>query len=188
LRKRQPRHRTDPAADRNGKDLTWNRCEKWRARANLTFIVGRLPTDTAMFDGDPFWMRQHGFARNTQFFIVGAAHPNASLGSRMTIRRGNNFLWILSLRLPLSLKMRLCVLTRPSSINPHARYRFRSAFTLRPLPYGGSWQEHEIRFEIRADASIHRRAPDTTASTEICEANTKPLDDTMFLSGSLIFD
>jgi len=119
-------------------------------------------------DGDPFWMQQHGFTRNTQFFIVGTAHPNASLGSRMTIRRGG--------------------LTRPSSISPHARYRFRSASTLRPLPYGGLRQEHEIRFEIRAMRRFTDVLLDPTASTEIYESNAKPLDDTVSLSGSLIFD
>jgi len=40
-------------------------------RAPLLFpIVGKLP-DTANFDGEPFPMRQHGFARNKPFSVVG---------------------------------------------------------------------------------------------------------------------
>ena len=60
--------------DRDGKDLLWNGCPKrWSGRAPLLFpLVGRLPNDTALIDGEPFPMRQHGFARNRHFSIVGA--------------------------------------------------------------------------------------------------------------------
>src|SRR4030088_3567669 len=61
--------------DREGKDLLWNGCEKWwTGRAPLLFpIVGRLPNDTALVDGKTFPMRQHGFARNKQFSVVGGS-------------------------------------------------------------------------------------------------------------------
>jgi galactose mutarotase-like enzyme len=61
--------------DRDGKDLLWNGCEKWwTGRAPLLFpIVGRLPNDSALVNGEIFPMRQHGFARNKQFSVVGAS-------------------------------------------------------------------------------------------------------------------
>jgi D-hexose-6-phosphate mutarotase len=127
--------------DQDGKDLLWNGCEKcWTGRAPLLFpIVGALRNNAAVVDGKIFSMRQHGFARNKQFSVVSAAHPNAPLNSRPTMRRGNNFHSILFLKLLLSLKVRLCVSARPSSINRRARCRSRSAFTRHfagPCPTG----------------------------------------------------
>src|SRR5712672_2075335 len=63
--------------------------------------------------------------------LLARAYPNASFGSRLTMRRGNNFPSNLSWRLLLPLKMRPCESARPSSTNRHARCRFRSAFTPR---------------------------------------------------------
>jgi hypothetical protein len=119
--------------DQDGKDLLRNGCEKWwTGRAPLLFpIVGALPDNTAVVDGKTFPMRQHGFARNKQFSVVARACPNAPLGSRPTMRRGDNFRSILSLRLLLSWKVRRCVSARPSSINRRARCRSRSAFSRR---------------------------------------------------------
>src|ERR1700692_3993893 len=58
---------------RDGTDLLWNGSKEWWTGAPLLFpIVGKLP-DTATFDGEPFPMRQHGFARNKPFSVVGAS-------------------------------------------------------------------------------------------------------------------
>jgi galactose mutarotase-like enzyme len=66
--------------DRDGKDLLWNGCEKWwTGRAPLLFpIVGGLPNNAVMIDGETFSMRQHGFARNRQFSVVGASASGCS--------------------------------------------------------------------------------------------------------------
>ncbi len=66
--------------DRDGKDLLWNGCAKWwTGRAPLLFpIVGGLPNNAVMIDGETFSMRQHGFARNKQFSVIGASASGCS--------------------------------------------------------------------------------------------------------------
>jgi galactose mutarotase-like enzyme len=58
--------------DRDGMDLLWSvREEWWTWHPPLLFsLVGRLPDDTASFDGEPFPMRQHGFARNKRAIVL----------------------------------------------------------------------------------------------------------------------
>src|SRR3979490_210543 len=68
--------------DQDGKDLLWNGCEKcWTGRAPLLFpIVGALRNNAAVVDGKIFSMRQHGFARNKQFSVVGASQSECTFG------------------------------------------------------------------------------------------------------------
>jgi galactose mutarotase-like enzyme len=72
----------------------------------------------------------------------------------------------------------------PVSFGFHPAFRW-------PLPYGGSRQDHEIRFERSESAPIRRLTDgllDVTASAEIFEGNTMSPDDAMFVAGALIFD
>jgi galactose mutarotase-like enzyme len=182
--------------DRDGKELLWNGCEKWwTGRAPLLFpIVGKLPNDTAMFDGKQFSMRQHGFARNKQFSIVSASASQCIFGlaSDDETRQQFPFDFVLEIAFVIqdaALRIGATVFNRSSLAMP-VSFGFHRAFRW-PLPYGGSRQDHEIRFERSESAPIRRLTDgllNVTASTEIFEGSTMPLDDTMFVAGALIFD
>lgn len=51
-----------------GCDLLWDAGPAWKRHSPVLFpIVGRLDNDTAMFDGRPYRITQHGFARDMDF-------------------------------------------------------------------------------------------------------------------------
>ena len=55
----------------NGKEYLWQGCkEYWGRRAPILFpIVGRVADDTLRIDGKNYQMKQHGFARDTEFIF-----------------------------------------------------------------------------------------------------------------------
>jgi len=182
--------------DRDGRDLLWNGCEKWwTGRAPLLFpIVGRLPNDVAMFDGKMFSMRQHGFARNKQFSIVGASVSECifRLASDDETRQQFPFEFVLEIVVAIedaTLRIGATVFNESSRAMP-VSFGFHPAFRW-PLPYGGSRQDHEIRFEKPESAPIRRLTDgllDVTASAEVFEGSIMSLDDAMFVPGALVFD
>jgi galactose mutarotase-like enzyme len=182
--------------DRDGKDLLWNGCEKWwTGRAPLLFpIVGRLPNDTALIDGETFPMRQHGFARNKQFSVVSASASECILGlpSDGETRQHFPFDFVLEVAFVIegaALRIDATVCNKSPRTMP-VSFGFHPAFRW-PLPYGGSRQDHEIRFERFEFAPIRRVTDgllDVTASAEIFEGDAMSLDDAMFVPGALIFD
>ena len=56
----------------NGKEYLWQGCkEYWGRRAPILFpIVGRVAYDTFRIDGKSYQMKQHGFARDSEFEFV----------------------------------------------------------------------------------------------------------------------
>jgi galactose mutarotase-like enzyme len=182
--------------DRDGKDLLWDGCEKWwTGRAPLLFpIVGRLPNDIAICDGEAFPMRQHGFARNKQFSIAGASLSECTfrLASDDETRRQFPFDFVLEVAFVIedaALRIGATVFNKSSRAMP-VSFGFHPAFRW-PLPYGGSRQDHEIRFERSESAAIRRVTDgllDVAASSEIFDGSIMALDDAMFVPGALIFD
>jgi galactose mutarotase-like enzyme len=182
--------------DRDGNDLLWNGCEKWwTGRAPLLFpIVGALPNNAALVDGKSFSMRQHGFARNKQFSVVGASLSECTFGlaSDDETRRQFPFDFVLEVAFVIegaALRIGATVFNKSSRAMP-VSFGFHPAFRW-PLPYGGSRQEHEIRFERSESAPIRRLTNgllDLTARKEMFEGSTMALDDAMFVPGALIFD
>jgi galactose mutarotase-like enzyme len=182
--------------DLDGKDLLWDGCEKWwTGRAPLLFpIVGKLPNDTAVIDGETFPTRQHGFARDQRFSVVGASPSECILGlaSDDETRRHFPFDFVLEVAFFVEaavLRIGATVVNKSPRPMP-VSFGFHPAFRW-PLPYGGSRREHEIRFDRPEFAPIRRLTDgllDRTASTETFEGDTMPLDDAMFTPGALIFD
>ncbi len=182
--------------DRDGNDLLWNGCEKWwTGRAPLLFpIVGALPNNTAVVDGKTFSMRQHGFARNKQFSVVSASLSECTFGlaSDDETRRQFPFDFVLEVTFVIegaALRIGATVVNKSSREMP-VSFGFHPAFRW-PLPYGGSRQDHEIRFERPESAPIRRLTDgllDLTASREMFEGSIMPLDDAMFVPGALILD
>ena len=182
--------------DRDGQDLLWNGCEKWwTGRAPLLFpIVGRLPNDIAICDGKAFPMRQHGFARNKPFSIVGAGVSECMLrlASDDETRQQFPFDFVLEVAFVIedaALRIAATVFNKSPRTMP-VSFGFHPAFRW-PLPYGGSRQDYQIRFETPESAPIRRATDgllDVTASSEIFEGSIMALDDAMFVPGALIFD
>jgi galactose mutarotase-like enzyme len=182
--------------DRDGKDLLWNGCEKWwTGRAPLLFpIVGRLPNDSALVNGEIFPMRQHGFARNKQFSVVGASLSECTFRLTSDDETLQQFPFDFALDVAFviedaALHIGATVFNKSSRAMP-VSFGFHPAFRW-PLPYGGSRQHHEIRFERSESVPIRRLTDgllDVTASTETFEGSTMPLDEAMFGSGALIFE
>lgn len=182
--------------DHDGKDLLWDGSEKWwTGRAPLLFpIVGRLPNDTATIDGEAFPMPQHGFARNRQFSVVSASASECifRLAADDETRRQFPFDFVLEVVFAVEgavLRIEATVFNKSSSAMP-VSFGFHPALRW-PLPYGGSRQEHELRFEKSESTPIRRLAAgllDASASPEIFAGRTMALDDAMFGSGALIFD
>lgn len=58
--------------DGSGKEYIWQGDPNYWAGRNphLFPIVGALPNDTIQFDGKPYKMGRHGFARNSEFSVV----------------------------------------------------------------------------------------------------------------------
>jgi galactose mutarotase-like enzyme len=167
----------------------------WTGRAPLLFpIVGALPNNTAVVDGKTFSMRQHGFARNKQFSVVVASLTECTFGlaSDDETRRQFPFDFVLEATFVIegtALRIGATVVNKSSRAMP-VSFGFHPAFRW-PLPYGGSRQDHEIRFERPESAPIRRLTDgllDLTASREMFEGSTMALDDAMFVPGALIFD
>jgi len=180
--------------DRDGKDLLWNGCAKWwTGRAPLLFpIVGGLPNNAVMIDGETFSMRQHGFARNKQFSVIGASASGCSfrLASDDETRRQFPFDFVLEVAFVIegaALRIGATIFSKSSRAMP-VSFGFHPAFRW-PLPYGGPRQEHEIRFERLESVPIRRLTDgllDMTASTQIFEGSIMSLDDAMFVPGGLL--
>jgi galactose mutarotase-like enzyme len=157
-------------------------------------IVGALPNNTAVVDGKTFSTRQHGFARNKQFSVVGASLSECTfrLASDDETRRQFPFDFVLDVTSVVegaALRIGATVVNKSSRAMP-VSFGFHPAFRW-PLPYGGSRQDHEIRFERSESARIRRLTDgllDVTASKEMLEGSTMPLDEAMFVPGALIFD
>ena len=124
--------------DRDGKDLLWGGCEEWwTGRAPLLFpIVGGLPNNAVMIDGETFSMRQHGFARNKQFSIVGASTSECSfrLASDDATRRQFPFDFVLDVAFVVegaALRIGATVFNKSSRAMP-VSFGFHPAFSLAP--------------------------------------------------------
>src|SRR5258707_9608271 len=147
--------------DRDGKDLLWNGCAKWwTGRAPLLFpIVGGLPNDAVMIHGETFWMRQHGFARNKQFSVIGASASGCSfrLASDDETRRQFPFDFVLEAAFVIegaALRIGATIFNKSSRAMPIS-FGFHPAFRW-PLPYGGSRQDPEKRFQKTGSSPLSR--------------------------------
>lgn len=75
----------------NGKEYLWQGCkEYWGRRAPILFpIVGRVAYDTFRIDGKSYQMKQHGFARDTEF-VPNKINAFFSLGDSVQIDTVND--------------------------------------------------------------------------------------------------
>ncbi len=148
-------------ADGEGRDLLWNGDAKWWAgRAPLLFpIVGRLPGDTLVHEGVSYPMKQHGFARRRDFALLSATETRATFRLTEDEETLKQYPFVFGLYVTYTLQeASLTIEARvhnPGTVNLPCSFGFHPAFRW-PLPYGGTPEQHQIRFEMPEVAPVHR--------------------------------
>jgi galactose mutarotase-like enzyme len=182
--------------DRSGRDFLWNGdAAWWSGRAPLLFpIVGKVPNDRILVDGREYAMRQHGFARTSQFVLT---HTDASeCGFRLRASDETRAQFPFGFTLDVSYAARgPSLLAQATVLNSGDRpmpisFGFHPALRW-PLPGGGPKQDHVLRFE-QSEAAPVRRLHDGLLTivrhpTPV-EGRCLPLNDTLFTDGAVIFD
>jgi galactose mutarotase-like enzyme len=182
--------------DEQGRDLLWD-CDPafWTGRSPLLFpIVGRVRSDHIRVDGVEYELRQHGFARTSQFEITETSP------SRCRLRLGSDEDTLERYPFPFRLEVTYSIeeaaltvsalVTNAGERTLPASFGFHPAFRW-PLPYGAPREAHEVRFERDEGAPIHRPVDGLLSR----ETYPSPVDDgrlelrdDLFADGAMIWD
>lgn len=182
--------------DETGQDLLWNGDPAfWTGRSPLLFpIVGAVKEDKIQIDGTTYPLNQHGFARTSEFEVIETSPTlcHLQLRSSQATRRHYPFEFQLDVTYHIG-DSRLTVMagiTNPGQEPLPASFGFHPAFRW-PLPYGGTKEAHEIRFE-RVETAPIRRPSNRLLGREPFPSpvagNRLELGDDLFHPGALIFD
>jgi len=181
--------------DAEGRALLWSGDPAvWSGQAPLLFpIVGRLRDDALAHEGRTYPMKQHGFARRSEFELLSVSETDVvfRLSANDATREQYPFEFVLDMRYALEGD----VLAMVASVsNPGAEalplsFGFHPGF-LWPLPYGGGREEHQVLFEEPERAPVHR--PVGGLLSDAVEPNPAAsgvlaLDDGLFQRDALIF-
>ncbi|MCJ8142447.1 aldose 1-epimerase family protein [Ancylobacter sp. A5.8] len=181
--------------DKEGRDLLWNGDPAfWTGRAPLLFpIVGRLPGDALVHEGQSYTMLQHGFARRRSFATLEASPSRAVFGLDSDEETLKQYPFAFALRVTYTLEEATLTIsatvTNSGTVPLPASFGFHPAF-LWPLPYGGTKAEHRVVFEKAEVEAIHRPVGGLlsreTEPNPAMDAVMTP-DDAMFERDALIF-
>ena len=147
--------------DREGRDLLWHGDPAfWAGRAPLLFpIVGRLPRDELVHDGRHYPMKQHGFARRSEFDLVEESSGRAVFRLLPSAETRAQYPFAFELDVAYVLDGATLTITgtvrNPGSETLPASFGFHPAF-LWPLPYGGGRSDHRLLFETAEPEPVHR--------------------------------
>ncbi len=179
----------------DGRDLLWNGDPEWWAgRSPLLFpIVGRLPDDTALVDGRPYRLPQHGFARTSEFDLL----DSTAHSCRWLLRPGEAHLRSYPRAFALMVDYGidgLCLVVTATVLNTDTRpmpfsFGFHPAFRW-PLSPGAQREAHALIFSHAETASIRRPLDGLLGPGEANPVVDRqlPLRDSLFESGALVFD
>jgi galactose mutarotase-like enzyme len=181
--------------DAAGRDFLWDGDPAWwRGRAPLLFpIVGRVPNDEIVVEGERYTMRQHGIARLSTFALV-ETHGDRCLyrlASSDATRAAYPFDFVLDVGYALEANTLAVTATVTNSglRDMPVSFGFHPAFRW-PLPGGGARSEHALRFDAPESAPIRRLhqgllLPDDFATP--VRGDTLHLADELFVDDALIF-
>jgi galactose mutarotase-like enzyme len=182
--------------DHAGHDLLWDGDPRWwSGRAPLLFpIVGKVPDDTILIEGKSYPLLQHGFARRSDFSLVGSSSSECTfrLVSDPQTREHYPFDFILDVKFWVEGAMlHVCATVG----NPNLRtlpvsFGFHPAFQW-PLPYGGHRNAHEISFDKVETARVRRLAGGLLAATTRrtpVQGRSLSLSDELFDEDAIVFD
>jgi galactose mutarotase-like enzyme len=113
--------------DAQGRNLLWNGDDKWWAgRSPLLFpLVGRVPRDLILVEGETYSIPQHGFARRSKFEIVEST--SSSCTHRMTSDEGTLELY------PFKFTLDITYTVQDASLKVAALLRNEDHFGLHPV-------------------------------------------------------
>jgi galactose mutarotase-like enzyme len=167
----------------------------WAGRSPLLFpIVGKLPDDRYELSGREYELKQHGFARTSLFELVDASE--ATCRFRLSANEETLRLYPFTFKLDVAYRIQGATLAievsacntgdtaMPVSFGFHPALRW-------PLPYGGSREAHEIRFERDEPAPLRTLSDGLIGKGERpspVEGDRLRLHDDLFQDGALIFD
>ncbi len=168
----------------------------WTGHAPILFpIVGRLHDDQYRVDGATYHLPQHGFARRRTFAVV--AQDAVSVRFELTdddeTRAAYPFAFVFHVEHRLdgaTLHVTVSVTNRDTRDLP-ASIGFHPAFAW-PLPYGGTKEDHRMRFSATETGTIATIAPDGTIAAarvpDPIEDRVLHLRDALFAKDALVFD
>ncbi|RDI58565.1 aldose 1-epimerase family protein [Microvirga subterranea] len=182
--------------DEAGRDLLWNGDPAfWTGRSPLLFpIVGRLKNDRTVINGLEYNLKQHGFARTSPFDIVEVGPDSCQLMLRSSPLTLEQYPFDFELNVTYRADgLKLVIEAAALNVGKRAMpvsFGFHPAFRW-PLPYGGTREAHEIRFE-RAETQPLPRLIDGLLGPVARRTPVKDrllsLHDDLFADGALIFD
>jgi galactose mutarotase-like enzyme len=181
--------------DASGRDFLWDGDPAWwRGRAPLLFpIVGRVPNDEIVVEGQRYPMRQHGLARITQFALVETKAEQClyRLASSEATRAVYPFDFLLDVRYALEAST-LAITATVTNTGTRAMpvsFGFHPAFRW-PLPGGSARSEHGLEFDVPEPAPVRRLRQGLLLAAPFptpVRGNTLSLADDLFVDDALIF-
>lgn len=169
----------------------------WSGHAPLLFpIVGRLAGDALRIDGRAYPMRQHGFARRSDFAIVSSQADRAVLRLVDTAETRAAYPFAFRLDVAYALaggdagpELAIAVtIANPGDTPLPASFGFHPAFAW-PLPFGRPRAEHRILFDRDEPAPPLRLADGLVAGPRPSPlaGRALPLDDALFADDALVW-
>lgn len=180
-----------------GVPLLWHGDPAWWAgRAPLLFpIVGRVPDDAIVVDGRTYPLKQHGFARNTDFTCVDATPSlcTFTLVADAATRAAYPFDFRLSVTYAITdatLTVRATVTNCETERSMPFSFGFHPAFRW-PVRPGSQRQDHSLVFSAPETSPISRPQDGLLGlekQPSPVQGRVLPLADALFERGALIFD
>ncbi|MDB5701044.1 MAG: aldose 1-epimerase family protein [Sphingomonadales bacterium] len=183
--------------DRKGREFMTNADPAyWAGHAPVLFpIVGRVNHDRYRLDGVEYEMPKHGFARRSHFDLVQSGP--SSVVFRLTDSEDTraHYPFAFALEMAFAVQERTLSMTatvrNTGAVPMPASFGFHPAFAW-PLPYGGTKEEHLIRFEHDEPGALKEISPDgliaaadraTPVTGEVLH-----LRDSLFTNDALVWD
>jgi galactose mutarotase-like enzyme len=169
----------------------------WSGRAPLLFpIVGALSGGVLRLDGREFPMRQHGFARRSQFAPVHVEEAEARF--RLTDSPDTRAVYPFGFVLEMAFRIEGMTLRMEASVfNPNREplpfsFGFHPAFAW-PLPGGFAKEDHKLVFEKPESPTLRqvsRNSGELLPDSVPTPANSRelPLSEALFRNDALIWD
>ncbi len=184
----------------DGQPLLWNGDPAWwTGRAPLLFpIVGRVPNDEILVEGRRYPLKQHGFARVSDFALRDASDSRCSFELVANAQTGAAYPFDFALVVDYevsdaTLTTRATVINRETHRMMPFSFGYHPAF-LWPLRPGARKTDYRLEFSHRETGSVVRPTADGFLATArrlpnpVSAARLLPLDDTIFAEGALVFD